>query len=316
MATWQDGPEYAPHERPSEFTAPQVSQLDTAPPRPQPSADAPLVRPLFEQRHQVSPLVALVPQADQPRDPHQAFEVASTLMTEHSSAAWGAAHSGLNQPDPGWAPPTGAPAGTRPAGAAVASPPPHVPHPDEVHGPPQHDPHQAFHLSQGQRTGLNYPRPEGHPAAPPAPGTPQWFGPGQQHPAATRRLSIGDVLEGVTFPTVAALLVGGLCVLVSLFGWLSPLAFVTAFLTSGRIGYRRQWVRYLFLSGAAALGITLVVGVLYSLDDLLVAYDLLCQLSAVVCWLVLVSLIVLVARAQAQGEQPEVPQRNPDPGWG
>ena len=124
------------------------------------------------------------------------------------------------------------------------------------------------------------------------------------------------MLEGVTFPTAVALLIGGLCVMVDLFGWLSPLAFLTAFLTSGRIGYRRTWVRYLFLAGTAALVVTLVVGVLSSLDDLLVAYDLLSQLSAVVCWLVLIALIVLVAKAQSRGEQPQQPNHNPDPGWG
>ena len=333
MATWEDGPEYAPRERPAGFAAPEIAALDVAPPRQELSAGAPVQRPVFEQRHQVSPLTEHRPETGPQRDPQQAFEIASSVMTDSSASAWGAAHSGFtatSQPDPGWAPPSGAPAGTPPAGPSGALPAAPgvlqgVPHPGEVAGPPTHDPHQAFHLTGGQRQGLDFPPPEGAPAGQPgpeqladypAPGSPQWFGPGQQPQPQQRRPSVGGVLEGVTFPTAVALLIGGLCVMVDLFGWLSPLAFLTAFLTSGRIGYRRTWVRYLFLAGTAALVVTLVVGVLSSLDDLLVAYDLLSQLSAVVCWLVLIALIVLVAKAQSRGEQPQQPNHNPDPGWG
>lgn len=330
MATWEDGPEYAPAQRPAGFAAPEVADLDVAPQRQFLSAGAPTQRPVFEQRHQVAALTEHQPHAGPQRDPREAFEVSSSVMTESSASAWGAAHSTLleaSTPDPGWAAPSGAPAGAPPAHRTLPTAPAvlqGVPHPGDVAGPPIHDPHQAFNLTRGQRQGLDFPPPQEQPGGPgpeqlanhPAPGTPQWFGPGQQPQQAPRRLTVGGVLEGVTFPTTVALLIGGLCVMVDLFGWLSPLAFLTAFLTAGRIGYRRSWVRYFFLAGTAALVVTLVVGVMSSLDDLLLAYDLLSQLSAVVCWLVLIGLIAVVAHAQSRGEPPEPPNRDPDPGWG
>ena len=49
MATWEDGPEYAPLERPADFSQPRVAALDTAPERPEPVALAPKERPSFSE---------------------------------------------------------------------------------------------------------------------------------------------------------------------------------------------------------------------------------------------------------------------------
>ena len=49
MATWEDGPEYAPLERPANFTAAATAPLSTAPPVVQMAAYAPKQRPGFGQ---------------------------------------------------------------------------------------------------------------------------------------------------------------------------------------------------------------------------------------------------------------------------
>ena len=48
MATWEDGPEYAPIERPSDFQSPDASPLTIAPPHTQLAAWAPKNRPVFD----------------------------------------------------------------------------------------------------------------------------------------------------------------------------------------------------------------------------------------------------------------------------
>jgi hypothetical protein len=75
MATWEDGPEYAPLERPEEFTSPAVEPLDLAPPPPVPAA-LPAQRPVFtDPSDPVAPLAALVPAPADDRDPQQPFAV-------------------------------------------------------------------------------------------------------------------------------------------------------------------------------------------------------------------------------------------------
>jgi len=99
MATWEDGPEYAPVERPNEFSIPDAAPLSVAPPYLQPAADAPSRRPSFADPGQpVAPLAALVPAQEEPRDPGLPFEIVSSAATA-SESAWGAAH---------WSPPSGA----------------------------------------------------------------------------------------------------------------------------------------------------------------------------------------------------------------
>ncbi|GAA1427122.1 hypothetical protein GCM10009616_03410 [Microlunatus lacustris] len=93
MATWEDGPEYAPVERPAEFTSPGAAPLETAPPHVQPAAGAPVERPQFDHPSApVAPLAALVPVVEDVRDPEQPFTVVSSNLT--SGSAWGSAHGG------------------------------------------------------------------------------------------------------------------------------------------------------------------------------------------------------------------------------
>ena len=115
MATWEDGPEYAPYERPDEFADPSAATVGLeAPPAVPPPPPAPLERPVFDDPGQpVPPLATLVPPPPAERDPHQPFDVASSLVTAESSA-WASTH---------WAaPPSSGPAPTVPGQPAPTVP--------------------------------------------------------------------------------------------------------------------------------------------------------------------------------------------------
>jgi len=93
MATWEDGPEYAPVERPAEFFVPPGPPLETQPDAPAPQLQPPLPRPAFDEPQQPGvPLVELVPDVADPRDPARPFDVVSSTVTAMDSA-WGAAHA-------------------------------------------------------------------------------------------------------------------------------------------------------------------------------------------------------------------------------
>ncbi|HZA31319.1 MAG TPA: hypothetical protein VE462_07360, partial [Propionibacteriaceae bacterium] len=92
MATWEDGPEYAPLVRPDQFNEPTTSPLSVAPAVEQPAAAAPKERPIFaDPARPVVPLEHLVPPIEAPRDPAVPFDVVTTALTSADSA-WGAAH--------------------------------------------------------------------------------------------------------------------------------------------------------------------------------------------------------------------------------
>ena len=62
MATWEDGPEYAPLVRPDAFTEPTIPPLSSTPPVEQLAAAAPKERPAFaDPRDSVAPLERLIP---------------------------------------------------------------------------------------------------------------------------------------------------------------------------------------------------------------------------------------------------------------
>ncbi|MCW2812159.1 MAG: hypothetical protein JWP61_2617, partial [Friedmanniella sp.] len=91
MATWEDGPEYAPLERPSGFDQPVVAALDDPEPVARPADGAPDERPAFTDPDQpVRELASLAPTLGPTRDPGLPFETVSTTMT--SASAWGSAH--------------------------------------------------------------------------------------------------------------------------------------------------------------------------------------------------------------------------------
>lgn len=290
MATWEDGPEYAPAERPSAFSAPGLPALPMAPPRVEHAPDAPRQRPDFDQRAQLPPLTDHQPDPGPQRDPAEPYAVASSTMTAVDSA-WSTVHHYHVQgddPAPQWAPPGGAPVAP-PGGAPVGPPDPRLPiHPLGTSGPGAPAP-------RADRSG------------------PEWLPP-EPVPAGAPRVRPGAVFNAISVPTFVTLLIGGLAIAVPHFGFLSPLMFILAFVTSSRIAYRRHWVRNTFLIGSGALGTTLVAGFLLAGTDLLALADLVYAVSTAICWLVLAALCLIVWQALAAGERPTQPARSA--GWG
>jgi hypothetical protein len=277
MATWEDGPEYAPLERPEEFTSPAVEPLDLAPPPPVPAA-LPAQRPVFtDPSDPVAPLAALVPAPADDRDPQQPFAVVSSNLT--SGSAWGSAH----QPAPvapalPAAPTFGPPA---PFGAAP------VPQPWPALATPAPAPWPtAPHLATP---------PAGAPLYPsnpfPAPGTPQWFGPGaygeqpEPDPVGPRQ-----VLDAATPGLLLVLGVGALVFV------LSPLMLVIAFALASRVTAAQASVR-------RALGIALAVVGFFGLVGLTRApvgfgdwWAFVGLWGLLTCWILLVTVSALVYR--------------------
>lgn len=179
MATWEDGPEYAPLERPADFTPAAVAPLSVAPPVQQMAALAPKDRPVFDQPPvPLAPLATLVPVAEETRDPQIPFAVVSSTVT--SDSAWGAVH---------WGAPTGLPAALPAAAPTPWAPSQPLP---RTHIPP---PDNRF----------------------PAPGTPGWFGPGPyaEQPPAASRVGPSEVWNAATPGMCICLAVGGLVYVVA-----------------------------------------------------------------------------------------------------
>jgi hypothetical protein len=180
MATWEDGPEYAPLERPADFAQAAVAPLSIAPPVQQMAALAPKDRPAFDQPPvPLTPLATLVPIAEETRDPQVPFAVVSSTMT--SDSAWGAVH---------WGAPTAPPAG--------------YPIPASVPGPSQPLP--------SLRT---QPVPPDNRF--PTPGTPGWFGPGPygEQPPAPPQVGPKAVWDAAMPGMCICLAVGGLVYVVA-----------------------------------------------------------------------------------------------------
>lgn len=277
MATWEDGPEYAPLERPDAFDAPSMSTADLTPPPPAPAeAPAPLARPAFADPSQPGPPLAdLVPAPPAQRDPNEPFDVVASLATADSSA-WAAAH---------WSPP-----------ASPAPPLPPAPPLQPAQLPPQANQFQA-------------PPPYPPAGAPyPAPGTPQWFvpGPGYQQPAyPPAKPTARTVLAAVTPGVLISLAIGGLI-------WtLAPVTVVLAYLLTGRMTHGRTPTRATF---GVVLGLLGAVGLLalVSADGLFSQWwDTVAAWACFGSWVLLVASIIAAYRALQQGrpDPPPGPRR-------
>jgi hypothetical protein len=180
MATWEDGPEYAPLERPADFAPAAAAPLPVAPPVQQMAALAPKDRPVFDQPPvPLAPLGALVPPPEESRDPQQPFSVVSSAMT--SDSAWGAVH---------WDAPSGQPAMF----------PARAPTPDD------------FSQPLSMRT-----QPIPPSTRFPTPGTPGWFGPGPYDERASEPPAVGaKAVWDAAMPGMCIVLaVGGLVYVVA-----------------------------------------------------------------------------------------------------
>jgi len=254
MATWEDGPEYAPVERPSQFENPDVAPLSTAPPVQQMAALAPKDRPAFaDPTAPVAPLAALHPIVEAGRDPQAPFDVASSTMT--SDSAWGALH---------WNPPSGSTSGSW--GAPSTAPWPAPEQPMVLTSPPV----------------------SGH-GGMPTPGTPAWFGPGAygQTPD-TQEQGARAVLTAATPGLCICLLIGGLIYVIA------PVMLLVSFGLSRRVWVSGKRVRTAFGVGLGIFGLLAILGSLTSEAGFTEWWRYLGICALVICWGLLVAVLVIV----------------------
>lgn len=227
MASWEDGPEYAPLERPAEFNPADAPPLDVAPLVERPADGAPQERPTFSgPAVALAPLDRLVPtQTDEHRDPNRPFEVAAGTMTDASngsagSGTWGAVHGDQTA---GWGPPAGLP----------TAPGPMVPA-----GPVWPGPGDPMLLTSGPAPGQN---------GFPAPGTNGWFGGNAPVQAPALRLPDAKALaQAVTAPVIIFLVL-------TIIYPLSPIFFAIAWGLSSKIRIARKQVLRSFGLALAAI---------------------------------------------------------------
>ena len=265
MATWEDGPEYAPIERPDEFSVPDAAPLDVAPPYVQPAAEAPVVRPTFgDPSAPVAPLAQLVPVPEEVRDPTIPYEVASSAMTSGDSA-WSAVH---------WSAPTSpitTSASPWSTGAATA--------PGAPWGPPSGP-------AQGP-TGL------------PAPGTEQWFGPSPYAPPpAPVPVTAKEVVGALTPAMLIVLALGGLIPPVA------PITLVVAWTLSSRSTIAKPQIRITFVIAVATLAVLgMIIGFAGALD-FADWWDGLSWVAMIISWCAIAAVLVLATRALRAGQRP------------
>ena len=261
MATWEDGPEYAPIERPSDFQNPQAPPLDVAPSYAQVAAWAPKNRPAFDSPEgAVAPLSTFTPEREEPRDPQEPFAVVTSTMT--SDSAWGAVH---------WAPQTGQPTAA-PTGAGWTPPP-----------SAQHLPEQPLAVHTGASpTPSNFP----------PPGTPDWFGPGPhgQQPRPTTPVTARAVVDAVTPGLCMCLIIGGL---VSV---LSPIILCISVGLAGRVKVATTEVRRTYMFAIGVLALIGVLGLLIVDTGFADWWGFLSGWGLLICWALLITTLVMVYR--------------------
>lgn len=215
MATWQDGPEYAPFERPAAFVVPPLPPLPAAPdgpaPVPEPEAEG---EPSFSRPQDTQPdLAALVPAGAPGRNPNVPFEVSVAAIAAGGRAA-------------------GSPTGERAPTEPFTAPGPSL---------------SGYLPTQA----VVQPNAQVNPAPFPAPNTPAWFAPPPQNrvPAPPPSVSVGQIWRAATPGVLVPLLLG------MVFSWLSLLMLAVSFALSARIPYRRETIRNSYLAGLGFLGI-------------------------------------------------------------
>lgn len=269
MATWQDGPEYAPRERPAAFVVPPVPPLaEAAPPAP-PAAATPQGEPSFVGPDDPQPeLAALVPAAAPGRNPNLPFEVVTAAIT---SGTWS---SGTSPDAPGKRSPT---------------------EPFTEPGPPL--------------TGYLPVQPAVQPTAQlnptpfPAPNTPQWFAPPPETrvPAAPPPVSVGQIWRAVTPGVLVPLLIG------LFFSWLSLLMVAISFALSARITYRRETIRRVYAGAFVLVALFGSFSVLSEGFDPDLLFDALSRGGQVVCLVLPLVVGGIVGAALRAGERPDRP---------
>lgn len=284
MATWEDGPEYAPLTRPDTFSPVDAPPLAPAPPAQQLAAGAPPERPGFAgPQLAVPPLTSIAPRVDDRRDPQRPFDVASSTITSMDSA-WGAAHWNA----PGSAPQAAQTPQDWPGPPPVVAAPPATA-PPWVTPPPSSwpAPTTPFPPVSG---------PASMPSGYPPPGTNQWFGPGPvapQQPAAPGPVDAKAVLDATTPGLVICLAIGGFIYL------FAPITLGVAFALSSRVKVAQQQVRRVFMLAGGFVGLLAVARFL--MDGAYGWWSFVGGCSLVISWLVLVLVLVLTYRDLKSG---------------
>lgn len=296
MATWEDGPEYAPLERPQYFADAPLPPLEQAPPVARPADGLPSARPRFaEPSAPVAALATLVPELPDERDPARPFDTITTTLT--SESAWTATGPSASsrsfvatQPFAA-SQPFGA---SQPLGAAETAP-----------GTPATDAPWPV-LDQPGPASAQVPGPH-DPYAFPSPGTPAWFAPpptayGEQ--PRPGRIDARQVVEAAT---------PGLCICLAIGGLVYPLApvmLVLAVFLSTRVRVAQRAVRIAFRIAAGVVGFFAVVGLFRSVLDGDPWWHFLSLWSLLICWTMLGVLLLVVGQALVR---PKPPTPNP---WG
>lgn len=243
MATWQDGPAYAPKERPRGF-APPLSAVSLEPPArprapapeptPAPSPPPPGLPPAFAAPPSgPTDLAALARPPERSRDPRQAFAVVTTSLTPAGSA-WGSLHTSAPQIAP-----------------ATLS---------------------AWTVDQPWQSGY---APAVATGQFPAPGTPQWFTAGSAEPVArvTAPVNAKSLLESTGLPFIALLAIGVM---------LAPLSFFCLALAFGAVmlvRYRRRATRWVIAGAWAFAGLLYLFG---QLAGFFYTFDLTLQVGCLI----------------------------------
>lgn len=273
MATWRDGPEYAPRQRPAGFVEPAAEPLAEPPETPRVAAGAPPDRPAFEPPTTPAPALAdLIPTRAAPRDPNEPFAVVASTLT--GGSAWASAHTSA-RPEAVAAPWTPEQPFAAPAATATGSiPAPPVLQPGAQINPP------AF----------------------PAPGTPGWFGPPPpwaRVPEAPAPVTVAQMIRETTPGVLIPLLVG------AVFTGLSVIMLATSFALSARIAYRRQAVRGAYGVAAGVLALAAATSLLDETVGPYLIWDSVSGWAQLLCWVLPVVLILIVGAALRSGERPD-----------
>ncbi len=288
MATWEDGPEYAPLERPDEFALPAAEPLETVPPAQQSAALAPKDRPLFDAPHApMAALSELVPAVADQRDPAVPFAVVSSTVTSMDSA-WGAAH---------WSSPTGAAVSASPALLPAAPTDRVAPQAARPYG-------DSTNPSWGTPPAPGWPPPEASlppvggpaqlPGGYPPPGTPQWFGPGPTPPQPQQPPAVLDakaIVNAATPGLLICLAIGGLIYL------FAPIMLMLALVLSNRVKVAQQQIRQAFYLALGFLGFFALAGLITGRVWFTDWWSFVGVWALVISWAMLVAVLAMVYRA-------------------
>jgi hypothetical protein len=296
VATWEDGPEYAPLERPQYFADAPLPPLEQAPASARPADALPTARPAFDQPSApVAPLATLVPVPPDARDPARPFEVVTATLT--SGSGWDGA---TDQPFVATVP-FGASA------AVAAQPAQQAPLAPTLLGD---QPSPAGPLGPLARTFPPAAVPQQDPYAFPAPGTPGWFAPppttyGEQ--GRPGRVDAKRVVEAATPGLCIVLAVGGLISV------LSPIMLIVAVLLSTRVTVAQRAVRIAFRVAAGAVALFAVVGLFRSVFEGEPWWGFVGLWSLLICWVLLGVLLLLVRQALTRPQAPQPPSSDQQP---